>query len=46
MMHAPQPIVAVGFGILGFYAGSLGVAVGLARVLLTDRHGARCGQAH
>lgn len=45
-MRIPQPLTIAGAAILGFYAGSLGVAFGIARVLLTDRHGARCGQAH
>lgn len=45
-MRIPQPLTIAAAAILGVYAGSLGLAYGLARVLLLDRHGARCGQAH
>ena len=45
-MRVPQPLTLAAAGILGFYAGSLGVVYGIARALLFDRHGARCGQAH
>lgn len=45
-MRTPQPLTISAAAIVGVYAGSLGVAFGLARVLLLDRHGARCGQAH
>lgn len=45
-MRSPQPLTLAAAAILGFYAGSLGLAYGLARALLTDRRGQRCGQAH
>ena len=45
-MRVPQPLTIAAAAILGIYAGSLGAAYGLARVLLTDRRGAHCGQAH
>ena len=45
-MRIPQPLTIAAAAILGAYAGSLGLAYGLARVLLLDRGGARCGQAH
>lgn len=45
-MRVPQPLTMAGAGILGFYAASCGVAYGLARVLLLDRRGQHCGQAH
>ena len=45
-MRIPQPLTIAGAAIIGVYAGSLGLAASLARLLLTDRHGRRCGQAH
>lgn len=45
-MLTPQPLTLAGIFILSAYAASCGVAYGLARILLVDRRGQRCGQAH
>lgn len=45
-MRTPQPLTIVGAAILGFYAGSLGVAVVLPWLILRDRDGRICGQPH
>lgn len=45
-MRVPQPLTMAAAAIIGVYAGSLGLAASLARLLLTDRDGRRCGQPH